>query len=223
MSHIRRSANLLMLLVAAAFITAMVWKTPPPPKYAGLTAAEVPSRVGEFLSRGDYEMSPEVKATLASQNVVSRSYSDGANAVDFVLISGTDRRALHDPRTCLTGGGWQLRNDRTERLPGTDVMVRSCQLVGAPGAGALDILYLYVVDGRVINKPTEIRAKMLWTALIGRKNRPVHFLRFIQPVGANSEAAAADHARLQRFAARMWTALGPGLVRANGKGIVHAG
>ncbi|MBV9850607.1 MAG: EpsI family protein [Armatimonadetes bacterium] len=200
---------LLMALVGAALATAMVWRPAPPPRFAGIGGGDVPRAVGGYVGQ-DYAMAPEVRAALSSADIVSRAYGRGGDAVDFVLIGGTDRTALHDPRSCLVGAGWKLEGDHTEALPGTGVAVRACHAVGLPGTTGYDIVYLYVVDGRVINQVTQIRAAMLWSALLGRKNTPVYFLRFMRPLGAD---AAADHARMQSFAAQMWAALAPRLMK----------
>ena len=212
MSHIRRMAALLVLLVGSAFLTAMVWKPAPPAKFTGLKTQDVPRSIGGYDAPSDYEMTPEVKAALSSADIVSRTYTQGGDAVDFVAIGGTDRTALHDPRSCLVGAGWRLEDDHTERLPSTAVTAHACHAVVQPGAPSLDIVYLYVVDGKVINQVTQIRTAMLWSALLGRKNTPAYFLRFTRPLSDGASQQAADHARLEQFAAGMWTALQPKLV-----------
>ena len=212
MSHLRRMAALLVLLTGGAFTTAMVWKPAPPAKFTGLQTADVPRAVGGYIAPRDYELTPEVKAALSSADLVSRTYQGGAGAIDFVMIGGTDRTALHDPRSCLVGAGWRLEDDHAETLPGTAVRAHACHAVGQPGQPGYDITYLYVVDGRVIDQVTQIRTAMLWSALLGRKNTPVYFLRFMQPLGADGQQSPEDHARLSQFAARMWTALSPKLL-----------
>ncbi len=212
MSQIRRMGYLLVVLIGAALTTAMVWKPAPPPKFNGIAGSEVPRVVAGAVGQ-DYALTPDVKAALASADTVSRTYGMGADAVDFVLIGGTDRTALHDPRSCLVGAGWRLEGDHTETLPGTAVQARVCHAVGLPGVTGYDIIYLYVVDGHVINQVSQIRAAMLWSALLGRKNTPVYFLRFMRPLNDDSAAVAADHARLASFAAQMWTTLSPRLIK----------
>ena len=214
MSQIRRMGYLLVALVGAALTTAMVWHPAKPPKFAGLTGADVP-RVVEGYAGQDYALTPDVKAALASADTVSRTYGGGDTAVDFVLIGGTDRTALHDPRSCLVGAGWKLEDDHTEALPGTPVAARVCHAVGLPGVPGYDIVYLYVVNGHVINQVSQIRAAMLWSALLGRKNTPVYFLRFMRPLDGDPAAAAADHTRLTAFAAQMWGALSPRLMKSH--------
>ena len=73
--------------------------------------------------------------------------------MSFVLIGGTDRSALHDPRSCLIGAGMQAgRMIIWKTLPGTAIQaVRSCHAISGlnssasdSGSGGSDLLYLYV-------------------------------------------------------------------------------
>ena len=73
------------------------------------------------------------------------------------------------------------------------------------------MLYLYVVNGKVINEVTQIRAAMLWSALLGRRGTPVYFLRFTRSLDADNGANARGHDRLGGFASEMWTTLQPKL------------
>ena len=213
MPYIRRMGYLLMLLIGAALGTAMVWKPAPPPRFLGLTGADVPRTLGGLRAASDDPVPADVKAALASADLLQRTYTpvgdQGGEAVDFVLIGGTDRSALHDPRSCLIGAGMQLEDDHLERLPGTDIQARACHAVGAPGTGGSDMLYLYVVNGKVINEVTQIRAAMLWSALLGRRGTPVYFLRFTRGLNDDAQANARGHDRLGRFAAEMWETLDP--------------
>lgn len=86
--------------------------------------------------------------------------------------------------------------------------------MGGPDGAQFDMLYVYVVDGRIVNQVTQIRTQMLWSALLGRKNTPVHFLRFIglSASDASSPTSAQEHARLKRFAGQMWKSLEPKIV-----------
>lgn len=211
MSYICRMGYLLMLLVGAALLTAMVWHPAPPKPFVGLTTDAVPRTVGAFSAPTDYAQPQSVKDALSTADIISRKYDAGSSEIDFVLLGGTSREALHDPRSCLTGAGWVLANDHTEALPGTDADVHACQAIGMPGTPGYDVLYLYVVDGRRISSVGEIRREMLWNAVIGRQNEPVYMLRFMEPLVSDPVAQSAAHTRMVAFAAQMWTQLQPEL------------
>ena len=199
----------LMLLVGVALLTSMVWRPAPPPAFHGVTTQDVPRVVNGYAAPTDYQMPPEVIAMLPNSDIISRQYNKGRDVVDFVLLGGSSREALHDPRSCLVGAGWSLANDHTERLPQTSVDLHACRIVGLSGTTGFDVLYLYVVDGRRASSIAEIRREMLWSALIGRKNEPVYMLRFMQPLSSDPDMQSADHARLMNFASQMWTNLQP--------------
>ena len=216
MPYIRRMGYFLTLLIGAALATAMVWKPAPPPRFLGVSGGEVPRLLGGYQAASEDLIPDDVRAALSSASLLSRTYGRGGDRVNFVLIGGTDRTALHDPRSCLIGSGMQIEGDHLERLPGTDVQARACHAVGSPGSAGADMLYLYVIDGKVVNEVTQIRAAMLWSALLGRRGTPVYFLRFTRSLDADAGTNAQGHDRLGRFAAEMWTTLEPKLRPATG-------
>ncbi len=215
MPHVRRMGYLLVLIFAVALLTAATWKPAPPPRFLGVSGADVPRTLGGYAAPADDIVPADTRAALSSADMISRSYrapgAGGTDALNFVLIGGTDRSALHDPRSCLIGSGMQLGADHSEDIPGTGTEARSCHALGG-GTGGYDILYFYVVNGRVINQVTQIRSAMLWSALLGRRGTPVYFLRFTRPLDPDPQADAAGHARLTAFAARMWARLRPRLL-----------
>ena len=221
MSNIRRMGYFLTLLIGAALATAMIWKPAPPAHFVGITSADVPRVLAGYSAPEDDILPADVRAALASTEPLSRNYHQTSGDVNFLLIGGTDRSALHDPRSCLIGAGMQLEDDHVELLPGTQIEARSCRAVsqnavpGASSQGGYDILYLYIVNGKVINQVTQIRAAMLWSAVLGQRGTPVYFLRFTRSLSQDPQNTAADHAGLQRFAAEMWKHLKPRLMTAS--------
>ena len=222
MPHVCRMAYLLALLIGAALLTAMVWKPAPPVRFAGLTGRDVPRVVGGYRSGPDEPVPADVQAALSSATLTSRTFqpeagSAAADPLNFVLIGGTDRSALHDPRSCLIGAGMQVTDDHLEQLPGTGIQARACRAVGGASAGGFDIIYLYLVNGRVINQATQIRAAMLWSALLGQRGTPVYFLRFTRPIHSDPRSEATGHAAMLQFATEMWTRLQPRLLPSSAR------
>ena len=219
MPHVCRMGYLLALLIGAALTVAMAWKPAPPPQFAGLSGRDVPRSVGGYAAGPDDPIPADVQAALASANLTSRTYQPAAgnrttadDAFNFVLIGGTDRSALHDPRSCLIGAGMQVEADHLERLPGTAIDARACHAAGGGGAGGgFDIIYLYLVNGKIVNEATQIRAAMLWSALLGQRGTPVYFLRFTRPIESDPRLDALGHAAMLQFATEMWTRLQPRL------------
>lgn len=153
----------------------------------------MPARVDGCVSAGDRPPDAFTQLALPGARLLSRTYaSDVGGPIDFLLVSGTSRAALHDPRLCLSGT-LRLSDARTVRLPGTEAAMQTYQAASRPGPPDTEAAYFYVWNGRVISSPTEIRAALLWSALLGRQSAPVYFFRFLGPQG-----------RVDAFAARMW-------------------
>lgn len=204
-----QSAWILSLVTVAALGAMQVWHPAPPPHYGGLTAVRARKASG-YRFVGDNPVSEPVKKALAAADLLSRTYRSEATgqAVDFTLIGGTDRSSLHDPRSCLTGAGWRIEDDHMETISGTETPIRDCRVLPREADGkGYEALYLYVVDGKTINQVTEIRSEMLLSALIGRKNKPVCFVRFMRPLLTDPVAEAASHRQFRGFVRQMWTAI----------------
>ncbi len=214
MPHVCRMGYFLALCIGAALLVSRLWNPVPPARFAGLGSGDIPRTVGGYAAGPDDAVPPDVQAALSSATMTSRTYRPAGNnaAVNFVLIGGTDRSALHDPRSCLIGAGMSVQNDHAELLPGTGIDARSCRAMDANNRAGFDMIYLYLVDGRVVSEATQIRAAMLWSALLGRRGTPVYFLRFTRPIQSDPRGDAQGHAALLQFASVMWNTLQPRLL-----------
>lgn len=214
MSQIRWVGYFLVLLVGSAAVTAWAWKPAPPTRFAGLSSDQVPRVVAGMTASADLEQPQEVKEALASAALISRRYTAGLDEIDFSLIGGTDRNALHDPRNCLRGAGMQMENEHTEHLPGTEVDAYALHAVGQPGMSDWDTLMFYIVDGKIVSSVSSTRVAMLESMFLGQ-SKPVYLLRFERPLDKDPKTAAAYHIRMQRFAAQMWIELRPKLMKSD--------
>ncbi|GAB4461126.1 MAG: hypothetical protein OHK0029_25980 [Armatimonadaceae bacterium] len=171
---------------------------------------KIPTTVTGYQSQGDDVLTDKVRAELASADVVSRTYlnANGQN-ISFILIGGTDRTALHDPRSCLVGAGWKIQNDRLEMIPGTNVNARTCRMVRDGSQESYEVIYLYVVNNQIVNQATQIRFQMMLSALIGQKHTPALFVRFLRPVQTDPQADAASREQFMQFTATMWNTIRP--------------
>jgi hypothetical protein len=207
-------AYLLVAMNAVALIGMIVWKPAPFPKFVSLTTDQIPRVLAGFSAPSDLTIPDRARRALESATIVSRSYSNDDEEIDFNFIAGTDRNALHDPRSCLIGAGMQLINLHSESLPGQDVDVAVCRGVDTNGGADLDIAYMYYVDGKVINRPTEIRWAMLRGLLLGQKNAPAYFFEYAMPVQHGAPIPQDAHAQMIAFAAQMWNTLRPSVIRS---------
>lgn len=209
MQNVRGTAYLLAALGIAAWCFSMFWKPTPPPKYRGLDVVRdrIPAVAAGYEKGSANTFSDAVLKALAAADIVSYPYKGDTGTFDLTLIGGTDRSALHDPRSCLVGAGWRIENDHTEPLPGTDVEARVCTATGGSDGVDYEIIYLYVVGDRIINHVTQIRTQMLLSALVGRKGTPVCFVRFQRPIPRGGGDDPEEAKRFRAFAAEMWNTL----------------
>ena len=210
MQDFRRASALLVITALVAAGVNATWNPPPPPKFQGLTAIKkrIPSDVNGATRSDDTDFAPEVKAALSAADLIGPVYnSPDAGRIDVLLIGGTDRSALHDPRACMIGAGWRLENDHTESLPGINVQARLCKMVGGTADTDFEVLYLYVVDKTIIQQVTQIRMQMLASALIGKKGTPVCFFRLQRAVPRNRPDDPKAAAAFRDFAATLWNRL----------------
>jgi hypothetical protein len=218
MSDFRRVAAVLAGVLGGAQALLFCWNPAHARAVVGLSDTDVPTALAGYQSSGDYSQPAAVRDALPGATILSRTYQDvGAKTadsstapLDFVLVSGASRDSLHDPRYCLTGAGWRLSDVHEETLPGTTAKMAVCEAATTGSAPDMTIGYFYIVNSKVISDPTQIRATLLWSALLGRTNAPAYFFRFVQPI-VMSGAAAGDgptkHARLSAFAGQMYAAL----------------
>ena len=219
MSYFRRVAAILVGVLGGAQVLLLCWNPAHARAQVGLATADVPAALAGYQSTGDYLQPAAVRDALPGATILSRSYQDtqgnasgnGTAPLDFVLVSGASRDSLHDPRYCLTGAGWRLSDVHEELLPGTSARMAVCEAATTSTSPDVTVAYFYFVNGHVISDPTQIRATLLWSALLGRQGAPAYFFRFLQPHAAGAEATAAQHARLVTFASRMYQAVRPHL------------
>jgi hypothetical protein len=187
----------------------LFWQPPAPPRYEGLgkVEANIPTALIGYQRGDERVQSKRVLDQLAAADIVSFPYTSQTGWFDLTLIGGTDRSALHDPRSCLVGAGWKIVGDREETLPGTDVRFRRAVATGGSDDADYEFLYVYVVGDKTINHVTQIRAQMLMSALIGRKNTPVCFVRFQRPIPKDGTDDPMEAQRFREFVAQMWNTL----------------
>ncbi len=183
------------LILAGAFaLTAITARLLPTPKSVVPVFAEVslPRTLGAGFIAGKVpdETTPASRARLAAgTQIATRTYTSAAGqAVQVIRIIGSDRNALHDPRSCLAGVGWRIEDDRTETVGATPVRV--CRLVSNDGRAPLLVAYGYVTANGVVADPSTIRAKLLYQALVGGAAKPIVFLRLITPDTAEQTQTA---------------------------------
>lgn len=214
MSNVRRMAVVLVLALVAALAVKMHWR-PYQSAVVPLKEADVPLVVAGYTAPPDSEWNHTQEADaekfIQQSQVVARVYRSGGDEISFLLVSGSGRTALHDPRLCLTGSGWRLSDAHTEALPGTPIVMQQNEAATVTALPDTSLTYFYIVKGHAISSPTEIRIALLGSSLLGRDSAPVYFFRFIQPISPDPAQAKENRAHMLAFAAEMWRQMQPKL------------
>lgn len=205
MPRIGRMATLLMLLFGAGWLATALTKPPPPIASIPLTDVIIPRHLLDYVGL-DTPVDPATRVALAGTHLIARTYRRGGEMVQCVVMSGEAPGTLHDPRDCLMGSGWRVADEHDERLADGQP-VRACRAVERPGAPDLDVLYLFVVDGRVTSDLASVRAIMLWDALKGRSQGPNYLVRLAAPLPDRSQDEVLAHNHLLNFGVRVLSCL----------------
>jgi hypothetical protein len=191
----------LALLGLTALGISWFWRPETGKVSRSLIGLTLPMQSGALVRTESLTVDPLVRGALPTADISRTLYTlpSSGEGVELTLIAGSDRDALHDPRSCMVGAGWRIENDRVEPLAGTGTRLRRCTL--AQGAQRFDVVYGYVCEGNVLAEPTQIRGRMLTAAVLGRKDAPVCFFRLLRPAGRIPDTT------FEPFAAALWNAL----------------
>lgn len=180
------------------------------------SAEIIPSRAG-FL---DFPMS--VSGWTGRRNSLEGVYVDQLKLDDYLLadyVNGDGRQvnlyvsyynsqrkgeAVHSPRSCLPGGGWQMREFDQRELPavriGGEVLRVNRALIEQGNQREL-VYYWFQQRGRIITNEFAVKWYLFWDALT-RHRTDGAMVRLIAPVPHGAEEAPVDR-ELTEFASRI--------------------
>lgn len=85
-------------------------------------AAMLPLKVDHYtaeLASGQtctYKLDKVNYDILQPWGIVARTFIDGPNKYDVVVIASRRKESFHDPQVCLRAQGWELTNQRTDTI-----------------------------------------------------------------------------------------------------------
>jgi exosortase D (VPLPA-CTERM-specific) len=145
---------------------------------------------------------------LQMDDYVLADFANGAGAqVNFYVSWYNSQRkgeAVHSPRACLPGGGWQTQSFTQQDLPGVSVAgvpLRVNRAVVELGNQRQVVYYWFQQRGRIIDNEFAVKWYLFWDALTRHRSDGA-MVRLIAPLSAASSEAEADH-RLIEFATRI--------------------
>jgi exosortase D (VPLPA-CTERM-specific) len=168
---------------------------------------EFPMQLGSWTGRRESMEGVYIDA-LKLDDYLLADYADGSgNKVNLYMAYYNSQRkgeAVHSPRACLPGGGWQLSDFDQRNL--TDVRVglrplRVNRTLITLGSQRQLVYYWFEQRGRVITNEFAVKWYLFWDALT-RHRTDGALIRLIAPLPPGSSEANAD-SKLVEVAARI--------------------
>jgi exosortase D (VPLPA-CTERM-specific) len=194
------AAGLLVILIGAVSVI------PRPVEIIPVRAAfsEFPMELGRW--RGIHQSLDSVYLDqLMMDDYMLADYVDGAGgSMNFYVSWYNSQRkgqAVHTPRACLPGGGWQIQDLAQRTLPGIAVNgqpLRVNRAIIQLGNQRQVIYYWFQQRGRVIDNEFAVKWYLFWDALI-RHRTDGAMVRLITLLPTSGTEEAADR-RLTEFA-----------------------
>lgn len=172
---------------------------------------EFPMRLGEWQGRRQ-SMEAVFSDTLQLDDYLLADYTNGSGRDINLYVSyyNSQRKgeAVHSPRSCLPGGGWQVREFDQRDLAGVSINGRPLRvnrsLVELGDSREL-VYYWFQQRGRVLTNEFAVKWYLFWDALTEHRTDGA-MIRIITPVPSSGSEADADR-RLTRFASSIATDL----------------
>jgi exosortase D (VPLPA-CTERM-specific) len=163
------------------------------------------------LKLDDYLLANYVSSSSSSSSSNSSSGSGSGGAVNLYISWYDSQRkgeAVHSPRSCLPGGGWQMRDFGQRELPGISIEglpLRVNRSLIELGNQRRLVYYWFQQRGRVIDNEFAVKWYLFWDALT-RHRTDGAMVRLITPIPSTADEADADR-RLTDVASRIATEL----------------
>jgi EpsI family protein len=136
--------------------------------------AEFPTRVVDWSGKDLPILDPSVKRVLAADNYLLRDYHNDVTGTEvglFVVYYGSQRSgdALHSPKNCLPGAGWEPISSEIIRIPNPSSPGSSFQAnhyVIEKGGIQQDVLYWYQAHGRTFASEYIGKIYLAWDGIM---------------------------------------------------------
>ncbi|MGO9037260.1 MAG: VPLPA-CTERM-specific exosortase XrtD [Steroidobacteraceae bacterium] len=194
-------------VLAAFMVTAQVLPRSAESIPSRESLVEFPMQVGTWSGRPS-ALDGVYLDTLKLDDYLLADYANAAAEPINLYISyyNSQRKgeAVHSPRACLPGGGWELRDFDQRSLPGVHIGGRPLRvnrtLIQLGNQRQL-VYYWFQQRGRVITSEFAVKWYLFWDA-VTRHRTDGAMVRIITPVPPNSGQAEADR-RLTAFVSRI--------------------
>ncbi len=156
-----------------------------------------PRDIGEWRGRND-RLEQRFIDTLKLNDYLLVDYrnasGDSVNLYIAYYASQRKGASVHSPKTCLPGGGWQIKEFSQREVPGADVAgepLRVNRSLIQIGDERLLVYYWFQQRGRVMTNEYAVKWFLLWDALT-RNRTDGALVRLTTPLDVEEEAAEKD-------------------------------
>jgi exosortase D (VPLPA-CTERM-specific) len=163
-----------------------------------------PNSFGDWVGRTDRMERVYVDALQLDDYLLSDYRSGSGEAVNLYVAYYESQRkgaSVHSPKTCLPGGGWQIREFSQVDVPGAGFEgdpLRVNRSLIQMGDERLLVYYWFQQRGRLMTNEYLVKWYLFWDALV-RNRTDGALVRLTVPLEAGQDVAEAD-AMLTAFA-----------------------
>jgi exosortase D (VPLPA-CTERM-specific) len=195
-------------VLIVAFIVSML-AVPRPEEIipARATFVEFPMQIGEWQGKRDSLDGIYIDQLKLDDYILADYANASGDSVNLYISWYNSQRkgeAVHSPRSCLPGGGWQMRDFSQRYLQGVSVEgkpLRVNRTLIELGNQRQLVYYWFQQRGRVVTNEFAVKWYLFWDALTLHRTDGA-LVRIIIPLSATSKVADADR-ELTEFASRI--------------------
>jgi len=187
------AAILLVGFIAANYL----WPRPLEAHPQRAAFSEFPLQLGDWHGKSE-SLDGVYLDTLKLDDYFLADYLDsrGAGANLYIAWYDSQRKgeAVHSPRSCLPGGGWQMRDFDQREVAGVriaGVPLRVNRSIVELGNQRQLVYYWFQQRGRVIDNEFTVKWYLLWDALTMHRTDGA-MIRLITPIAAGGNEGDAD-------------------------------
>ena len=166
------------------------------------TCVDSPYYETDALPASEFEM-------LTPLRVINRDYagSDGSQ-IQFFMTAGNGRKVFHDPHNCALGSDARIQDLDPLPLvtPHETIQVQEAHWKRTGVAEEREMMFCYVVQGKVLQSTKQIRNALIWQTFFGDGGQPSYFVRVFQNTPG---VEPAKRQQLENFISGLWQNIGP--------------
>jgi exosortase D (VPLPA-CTERM-specific) len=171
------------------------------------TFAEFPAQLGEWHGHRDTLDGVYLDALKLDDYLLSNNVDASGNGVNLYIAYYNSQRkgeAVHSPRSCLPGGGWQMRDFGQRDVPNVSVNGRPLRVnrtLIEMGNQRQLVYYWFQQRGRVVTNEFAVKWYLFWDALTIHRTDGA-MIRLTTPVPSSGSEIDADR-RLTDFISKI--------------------